>query len=126
MLNLRLIRKQRGMTMKELGAKVGVTESAIGYIETGKRNPSFEMLLRLSEALECSVADLLYDYSKPIPADADQSPIPDTLILTQPEEDLIRDYRDASEEIREEAAGMLHRSAERNRKDGSSSALSAG
>ncbi|MBQ3804004.1 MAG: hypothetical protein II845_09955 [Oscillospiraceae bacterium] len=41
--------------------------------------------------------------------------------LTDSEEQLLLDYRDASEEIREEAAGMLHRSAERNRKDARSS-----
>ena len=36
---------------------------------------------------------------------------------TMEEDDLLRDYRDASAEIREEAAAMLHRSAERNRKN---------
>ena len=33
------------------------------------------------------------------------------------EAQLVADYRDASEEIREEAAGMLSRSADRNRKE---------
>jgi transcriptional regulator with XRE-family HTH domain len=36
--------------------------------------------------------------------------------FTIEESELIRDYRDASEEIREEVAAMLHRSAERKRK----------
>lgn len=59
MLKLRGIRKAAGMTMKELGAKVGVTESAIGLYETGKREPNYEMLLRLSEALGCQVSDIM-------------------------------------------------------------------
>lgn len=59
MIALRDIRKSRHMTMKELGKKVGVTEAAIGYYETGKRLINYEMLLKLSEALDCSVADIL-------------------------------------------------------------------
>lgn len=59
MLKLREIRKAADMTMKELGAKVGVTESAIGLYETGKREPNYEMLLRLSEALGCQVSDIM-------------------------------------------------------------------
>ena len=57
--HLRDIRKSRDITMKELGEIVGVTEAAIGYYETGKRNINYEMLLRLSEALNCSVDDIV-------------------------------------------------------------------
>lgn len=56
---LRTIRKERGMTMKALGEKVGVSESAISQYETGKREADFETLLKLSEILECSVDYLL-------------------------------------------------------------------
>ena len=59
MLNLRKIRKKRLLTMKELGALVGVTESAIGMYETGRRVPNYEMLLKLCEVLQCSVEDLI-------------------------------------------------------------------
>lgn len=57
--NLKKIRKQRGLTMKELGNLTGVSESMIQMIEAGKRSPSFELLLKLGEALECSVDELL-------------------------------------------------------------------
>lgn len=56
---LREIRKSRGLTMKELGALVDVSEAAIGYYETGKRSMNYEMLLKLSEALGCSVSDIV-------------------------------------------------------------------
>lgn len=59
MVNLRLLRTRSGLTMKELAAKVGVTESAVGQWETGKRTPKYEMLLKLAEALDCSVADIM-------------------------------------------------------------------
>jgi len=58
-MNLREIRKSKGMTMKQLGKLVGVTESAIGLWETGKREPNQEMLLKLGEALDCSVLDIM-------------------------------------------------------------------
>lgn len=64
MLRLRKIRRSRKLTMKQLGEMVGVTESAIGLYETGKRKPSYEMLLRLGEALDCSVDDLIRDEEK--------------------------------------------------------------
>ena len=56
--NLREIRKAKKLTMKQLGEMVGVTESMIGQIETNRRNPSYETLLKLGEALNCSVADI--------------------------------------------------------------------
>lgn len=36
---LRTLRKQKGITMKQLGAVVGVSESAISLYETGNRQP---------------------------------------------------------------------------------------
>lgn len=56
---LRSMRKQKHMTMKELGALVGVSESAISQYETGKRQADFETLLKLGDALGCSVDYLL-------------------------------------------------------------------
>ena len=63
--NLRKIRKAKGMTMKQLGKLVGVSESAIGQYETNARKPSFEILLKLGEALDCSVDDLVSDEKTP-------------------------------------------------------------
>lgn len=61
--NLRRIRNSRGLTMKALGEKVGVTESAIGLYELGKRKISSDMLVNLAEALKCSVTDIIGDAS---------------------------------------------------------------
>ena len=47
MLCLKEIRKARGITARELGEKVGVSESAINLYESGKRKPDYEMLLRI-------------------------------------------------------------------------------
>lgn len=47
------------MTMKELGDKVGCSQAAISLYELGKREPKYEMLLKMAEALGTDVAHLL-------------------------------------------------------------------
>ena len=56
---IRHYRKKKGLTMKELAALVGVTESTISLYETGKREPNFETLLKLGEILDCTSDELL-------------------------------------------------------------------
>lgn len=56
---IRELRKNRCMTMKELGAIVGLAESTISQYETGKREPDNETLLRLGEFFNTSVDYLL-------------------------------------------------------------------
>lgn len=46
---IRELRKERGLTMKQLGAVVELAESTISQYETGKRQPDNETLLRLGE-----------------------------------------------------------------------------
>ncbi len=56
---IRQLRKQHKMTMKELGAVVGLAESTISQYETGKRQPDNETLLKLGEYFNTSVDYLL-------------------------------------------------------------------
>lgn len=56
---LRRLRKEKGISMKELGVKIGVAESTISQYETGKREPDFETLLKLGEFFNVSVDYLL-------------------------------------------------------------------
>ena len=55
---MRDLRREKGLTMKELADIVGVGEAAISTYETGKREPSLGVLCAISEALGCSL-DLL-------------------------------------------------------------------
>lgn len=59
--NVREVRKAKGLTMKELGALCDVSESTISNIEKGKRKPSFEVMLKLGEALNSTVGELFFD-----------------------------------------------------------------
>ena len=63
--NLRRLRKAKGLTQKELGEMCDVSESMIGLIETGNRKPSYELLLKLGEALGCNVDDLMRGEKNP-------------------------------------------------------------
>lgn len=53
------IRTNRGMSLKELSAKVGYSESMLFYIERGSRPLNVALLARLADALCVKVVDLL-------------------------------------------------------------------
>jgi transcriptional regulator with XRE-family HTH domain len=52
------IRKQRGLTQKQLGDLVGVADSQITMIENGRRGLRAEMLHRIADALQCHPLDI--------------------------------------------------------------------
>ena len=52
---LKEIRIKRGLTQTELGEKVGVKQSTFTNWENGKREPNFEIVIKLADLLEVSV-----------------------------------------------------------------------
>ena len=56
---LRELRKERGMQQRELGEMYDLSSSAIGSYERNLREPTLELLLRLSEYFGVSVDYLL-------------------------------------------------------------------
>lgn len=44
-------RRQRGHTQKELAAAVGTTGNYLSWIETGRRRPSIDLVIRIARAL---------------------------------------------------------------------------
>ena len=50
--SIRYLRKKRGMTLKELGAKTGITAAHLSLIERDKRDPSIQTLNKIARALE--------------------------------------------------------------------------
>ncbi|MBP5295176.1 MAG: helix-turn-helix transcriptional regulator [Lachnospiraceae bacterium] len=59
MLRLREIRKNRGLSQSALAKLVGVEQGSLSDLESGKRFPSFGLLIRLAKALECSLDELV-------------------------------------------------------------------
>lgn len=57
--NLRKTRKERNLTMKEVGIAIGVGESTISQYETGKRQPDQQTLLKLADYFGVTVDYLL-------------------------------------------------------------------
>ena len=56
---LRRERERQGLSLQKLGAISGVSRTAIGLIEKGKRNPSLLITLRLADALGLDLASVL-------------------------------------------------------------------
>ena len=59
------LRQLKSITQKELASKLYVTDKTISSWEANRTEPSLEMIIKLSEILECSASYLLYgDNSK--------------------------------------------------------------
>ncbi|MEO3807663.1 helix-turn-helix domain-containing protein [Sphaerisporangium sp. B11E5] len=56
---LRHLRKQRGLTLSELGERVGRAPSQLSLLENGKREPKLSLLKSLASALSVPVEELL-------------------------------------------------------------------
>jgi transcriptional regulator with XRE-family HTH domain len=53
------IREQAGLTQSALARTIGTSQSAISAIEAGDRNPSYEMLRQIADALGVTTAYLV-------------------------------------------------------------------
>ncbi len=54
------LRKEKNLTQQELATKLFVTDKTISSWESNRTEPGLEMLIRLGEALDCSVSYLIY------------------------------------------------------------------
>jgi transcriptional regulator with XRE-family HTH domain len=57
---IRLLREREGLIIDELAAKVGASHAMIDYIETGKRQPSVDLLTRIADYFGEPLDNLLY------------------------------------------------------------------
>lgn len=56
---IRDIRKAKGWTQEELGSRADISYKFIGEIERGQQNPSFDTLVKIADALEVELYELL-------------------------------------------------------------------
>lgn len=56
---IRQIRIEKGISQKTLGEKCGLTQQAINRIEQGQRNIDIDLLLKLTNALDAKIFDIL-------------------------------------------------------------------
>lgn len=57
--NLKLIRKRRGLTQEQLAELVGVTNATVQRHETRKREMNLSDIEKYAEALNCRPADII-------------------------------------------------------------------
>lgn len=57
--HLRALRKARGLTLAQLGARIGVRHEVVSKYELGLNNPSVPALCRLADALGVTTDALL-------------------------------------------------------------------
>lgn len=58
---LRVLRKDRGLTLAELSARCGVSVSYLSAVEKGVNHPSLQTLAAVTEALGVRIPDVLVD-----------------------------------------------------------------
>ena len=120
--DLKQLMKAKKITSRELAAQIGVTETYISYLITGKKAPSFRTMNQIADYLEISVTELFPEKKEP-PADNDLA------VLAQKYESVIRALdsmrpelvAELSERI-EAAAGLFPRmdATEKQSQDGAS------
>ena len=54
-------RRSAGLSQEELGEKITLSRTHVGYIENGQRIPSIDTLIDIANALHVSADDLLVD-----------------------------------------------------------------
>lgn len=59
MKNLAKIRKEKGFTQQQLSKACGFQKETISRYERGVRQPSVNVLRKISEILSCAVSDLI-------------------------------------------------------------------
>jgi transcriptional regulator with XRE-family HTH domain len=77
---LRAARARRGLSLRELAGRLGVSPSLISQIETGRANPSVSTLYAIAGELDVSLDELMFNDrrvappvgSQPVPAAADE------------------------------------------------------
>ena len=55
---IRVLRKEKGISQEDLARRCGVSRQTINAIENNKYDPTLALAFRLSEALETTVDDL--------------------------------------------------------------------
>lgn len=59
--NIRKYRKSGHLTQKDLGEAIGISNTYLSDIETGRTNPSIKTLKKIAKALDISYIELLKD-----------------------------------------------------------------
>ncbi len=59
--NIRKYRKIKNLTQKDLGEAIGISNTYVSDMETGRTNPSIKTLKKIAKGLEVNYMELLKD-----------------------------------------------------------------
>ncbi len=79
--NLKSLRKKTGYTQGEFAKKLGISASAVGMYEQGRREPDQKLLLKMAQTLGVSVDRLLGDEAGEMELDEMIESVIDKLIV---------------------------------------------
>ena len=57
-MNVKFYRDKKGFSQRQLAIQADCTDGTIGQIESGKAKPSFDMIVKIANALQIHPADL--------------------------------------------------------------------
>lgn len=104
---MREYRLAAGMTAKQLGSMLHLSESSITMYETGKREPSPDTLVKIADILETTVDALLGRQNEP---EENKKPAEESHELTETGRELIRLLGQITEDRKEEVLGYIEAS----------------
>ena len=59
------LRDQKGISQEELAHRAGLSRTGMGFVETGKRWPRLDTLMKVAQGLNVTVDELLRGLHKP-------------------------------------------------------------
>ena len=62
--NLRILRKQKGLSQEELAFHAGINRNYVGQIEREEKSPTVDVIEKLCGALDCTPTMLLFRTGK--------------------------------------------------------------
>ena len=66
MLQLKELREEKGLSMRQLSAQLGISYNTYSLYEKGDREPNIETLIKMADFFECSLDRLLGRENKPM------------------------------------------------------------
>ena len=104
-MNLKEIRVAKGLTQKAVADYIGCSSVVYSRYETGDREPSIDMLIKIADCFEVSLDDIIGRAK------------PDASELTAYEKALLTAARNADERARQDALNMLAAHAVERKKE---------
>ena len=91
---IRVYRKMRGLTQKELGNKIGVKHNTVSWYENATNEAEQDILFKIANALEISINDLF-------------PPTISSISLTEQETKHLKIYRKLNDNNKKEIDGII-------------------